>query len=280
MKFCAFREYESVAAGVLVNGRVVALDDLNDVLGSDYGPTLDDLLARGQTDALLSRAERANLSVSGWKPANLRYAPPVARPPKIWGVGLNFVQHAADLGESAPEEAVGWMRPSTTLVGAGAAVRLPPGVGRVTAEAEIGIVLGAHARALPDAKAAREAVFGFVPVLDLTAEELLLKNPRYLTRAKSYDGFCVVGPFVTTKDEWEPTPETSISTEVDGVLKRGVVSQMRHDPYELVRQFSHVFSWQPGDVLLTGTPGALPLTSGASMTATIDGLEPLHATVA
>lgn len=277
MRFCAFREYDAVATGVAFGDRVVALDDLNDALGTDYGPDLDAFLRRGQHEHFAKRLDATRVPRSGWKPANLRYAPPLARPPKIWGVGLNFESHARELAGAQAEEPLGWMRPATTLAGDGATITLPPGIGTVTAEAEIGVVLGRRAKDLATREDAKDAVFGFVPVLDLTAEALLRQNVRHLTRAKSYDGFCVMGPFVVTTDEWEPTPATRIVTEVDGATKEGTVSQMRHDPYELVRFYSHVFSWEPGDVLLTGTPGALPLQSGSAIRARIDGLGELRA---
>lgn len=280
MRFCAYNEYDAVATGVVVGGRVVGLDDLNDALGSDFGPDLDAFLRRGQTDAFAKAMGSERLPRSGWKIENLRFAPPIAHPAKIWGVGLNFASHAADLVAEAPEEPGAWMRPHTTLAGHGATVRLPEGVGTVTAEAEVAVVLGKYARNLATRRDAKDAVMGFMPVLDLTADELLRKNPRNLTRAKSYDGFCVTGPFLVTPDEWEPTRDTRITTEVDGQTKGGAVAQMRHDPYELVRFFSHVFPWEPGDILLTGTPGALPLTSGSQMTARIDGLGELKARVA
>lgn len=272
MKFCAFREYDAVATGVMVQDRVFALDDLNDTLGTDFGPDLDSYLRRGQHETLVKKLDASRAPRSGWKPEKLRYAPPIARPPKIWGVGLNFAAHARDLAGDVGEDPMAWMRPATTLVGEGATIRLPPGIGAITAEAEIGVVIGRHARGLQTRREAREAVFGFVPVLDLTAEDLLKKNVRNLTRAKSYDGFCVIGPFITTADEWEPSTTTRIATEVDGKTKEGTVAQMRHDPYELVRFFSHVFPWEPGDLLLTGTPGALPIRSGSALQATIDGL--------
>src|SRR5437667_314928 len=139
------------------------------------------------------------------------------------------------------------------------------GDGRVTAEAEIAVVIGRHARSLGSRKEARDAVFGFTPGLDLTAEDLLQRNARYLTQAKSYDGFCILGPFIVTTDEWEPSGATRIATTVDGEGKEGTVAQMRHDPYEIVRHFSHVFAWEPGDIILTGTPGALPLRGGSKM---------------
>ena len=109
------------------------------------------------------------------------------------------------------------------------------------------------------------------------AEDLLQRNARYLTQAKSYDGFCILGPFIVTTDEWEPSGATRIATTVDGERKEGTVAQMRHDPYEIVRHFSHVFAWEPGDIILTGTPGALPLRGGSKMRAEIEGLPPLHA---
>ena len=277
MKFCAFREYDAVATGVSFEERVVALDDLNDALGADFGPDLDTFLRRGQHEELVKRLGSARAPQSGWKAEKLRYAPPIARPRKIWGVGLNFAAHAKDLAGEVAEDPMAWMRPATTLAGDGAVVRLPPGIGMVSAEAEIGVVIGKDARDLQSRREARDAVFGFTPVLDLTAEELLRKNVRNLTRAKSYDGFCVVGPFVTTADEWEPSPKTGIVTEVDGATKEGRVAQMRHDPYELVRFFSHVFPWEAGDLLLTGTPGALPLKTGSKIQGTIAGLGTIRA---
>ena len=280
MKVCAFREYDATATGIMHGDRVVGLDDLNDALGADFGPDLDELLRRGQADALRKALASARAPTSGWKPANLRYAPPLARPSKVWGIGLNFRAHAADLRADPGEHPAAWMRPATTLAGHGATVTLPSGVGRVTAEAEVALVLGKRAHRLGSAKEAREAVFGFMPVLDLTAEELLQKNPRYLTQAKSYDGFCVAGPFVVTTDEWELRPDARIATVVDGERREGRVADMRHDPYELVRHFSHVFPWEPGDVLLTGTPGALALKPGSTMRAEVDGLPVLEARVA
>lgn len=281
MKFCAYHEYEAIASGVVLpNGRVVSLDDINDALGTDDGPDLDTLLRRGQAPGLAQRLRTERAPKSGWKPENLRFAPPLRSPEKIWGIGLNFETHARDLAATPDDDPAAWMRPATTLAGHGATVDLPEGIGRVTAEAEIAVVIGKRAHRLESAKEAREAVFGFAPALDLTAEELLQRNVRNLTRAKSYDGFCVVGPFVTTVDEWEPTRETRIVTTVDGETREGRVAQMRHDPYELIRFFSHVFPWSPGDLLLTGTPGALPLSPGSTMRAEIEGLPTLEARVA
>lgn len=280
MRFCAYHEYDAIATGLGIGERVVGLDDLNDALATDFGPDLDTFLRRGQQDQLGKAMDSERVPKSGWRASNLRFAPPLAHPSKIWGIGLNFREHAADLAADVGDEPAAWMRPATTLAGDGSTVTLPPGVGTITAEAEIGVVLGRYAHKLESRREAKEAIFGFVPILDLTAEELLKRNVRYLTRAKSYDGFCIVGPFVVTPDEWEPSPETRIVTDVDGQERAGAVRQMRHDPIELVRFFSHVFPWEPGDLLLTGTPGALPLNPGSQMRARIDGMPALTARAA
>src|SRR5581483_11731569 len=165
MRFCAYHEYDAVATGLAQGDRVVSLDDLNDAMGADFGPDLDALLKRGQADAFAKAVQSGRVPTSGWRVENLRFAAPLAHPSKIWGVGLNFLEHAKDLGAAAPEDPAAWMRPATTLTHHGATVRLPPGVGRVTAEAEIGVVLGKYARDLASREAARDAVFGFVPIL-------------------------------------------------------------------------------------------------------------------
>lgn len=280
MRFCAFREYDATATGFVQADRVIGLDDLNDALGTDFGPDLDELLRRGQGDRFRRSLSSARMPTGGWKPENLRYAPPLSRPGKIWGIGLNFQTHATDLRAATGDDPLSWMRPATTLSSHGATIELPAGVGRVTAEAEIGVVIGKPGRRLGSRKEAQEIVFGFTPILDLTAEELLQKNVRYLTQSKSYDGFCVAGPFIVTADEWEPSADTRIASVVDGQRKEGTVSQMRHDAYELVRHFSHVFAWEPGDVLLTGTPGALAVRGGSTMRAEIAGLPTLEARIA
>jgi len=277
MRLCTIRLEGEETAAVAVGDGLVPVKRINAHLGRAWPTDLLALIRQGLSPVLLRDAERTPGAIAPWDAA---FAPLYRHPRKIWGIGLNYRDHAADLGADPGDAPASWMRPASTLAGDGASLKLPEGVGRVTAEAEIAVILGRRARNLGSRKEARDAVFGFTPALDLTAEELLQKNARYLTQAKSYDGFCVLGPFVVTADEWEPTNETRIVTIVDGQTKDGNVAQMRHDPYELIRNFSHVFAWEPGDVLLTGTPGALALRSGSTMRAQIDGLPALIARVA
>ncbi len=282
MRLCTYREYEYASAGVMVNGRVVALEDLNDAWGQDFGPDLGALIRRGRAGELAHLITNAPRKVySGWRPESLKYLAPYRDPQKILGIGLNFQSHAAALGEKTPEEPASFFRPATCIGDPVAPLRIPPGVGRVTAEAEIGVVMGKRLKDAASAEEARDAVLGFAPVLDLTAEEVLRRNPRYLTRAKSYDGFLVFGPWIVTRDEWEPAPATMVRTTQNGkVSASGPVHDMTFTPYELVAFHSRVFAWEPGDVLLTGTPGAVALASGDRVGCAVDGLPPLECTVA
>ncbi|HVL47847.1 MAG TPA: fumarylacetoacetate hydrolase family protein [Candidatus Thermoplasmatota archaeon] len=281
MRLCSFYEYESVVGGVLVGDRVYSLEDVAEATESDLGPDLSSLVKRRQVETLRGALAKFKPTTGGWKPDRLKFAAPFRDPPKIWGIGLNFREHATDLEAPAPDEPASYMRPATALADPSTPLRLPRGIGRFTGEAEIGVVLGAPLSGDVTREEARDAVLGFAPALDLTAEDLVRKNPRYLVRAKSYPDSCAFGPFLVTKDEWEPKPATTIATVVNGkTVREAPVSSMAMDPYALVAWHAAVFPWQAGDLLLTGTPGAGVLNPGDTLEARIDGLPDLATTVA
>jgi 2-keto-4-pentenoate hydratase/2-oxohepta-3-ene-1,7-dioic acid hydratase in catechol pathway len=169
-------------------------------------------------------------------------------PRKIWGIGLNYVDHAGDLDEVAPsEEPASFMRPDTTITGPGDRVRLPKGIGRVTAEAELGVVIGRKARDVPE-EDAPSVVAGFTTVLDMTAEDILRKNPRYLTRAKSFDTFFSFGPELVTPEEVGELGYIEVSTVLNGEVRRkNTVSNMTFSPYWLVSFHSMVMTLLPSN---------------------------------
>ena len=150
--------------------------------------------------------------VRGGASSRSSYAPLYRRPRKIWGIGLNYVEHAGDLSESAPaDEPASFMRPDTTIIGPGDEVVLPAQSERVTAEAELALVIGREARDVPE-EDAPSVVAGFTTVLDMTAEDILRRNPRYLTRSKSFDTFFSFGPELVTPDEIEDVEALEVST--------------------------------------------------------------------
>lgn len=200
------------------------------------------------------------------------YAPLYRRPRKIWGIGLNYAEHAGDLSESAPrEEPASFMRPDTTIIGPGDEVVLPRQSDRVTGEAELAVVIGRETKDV-SVEEAPSVVAGFTTVLDMTAEDILRRNPRYLTRAKSFDTFFSFGPHLVTPDEVEDVENLEVSTVLNGeVRRRNTVSNMTFSPWELVAFHSEVMTLLPGDIISTGTPGAVVIRDGDTLECRITG---------
>lgn len=207
----------------------------------------------------------------------VEYGPLYRRPRKIWGIGLNYVEHAGDLDESAPsEEPASFMRPDTTIIGPGDEISLPRQSERVTGEAELGMIIGREARNVTKEEAP-SFVAGFTTILDMTAEDILRKNPRYLTRAKSFDTFFSFGPQLVTPDEVGEIGDLDVSTVLNGEVRRGnTVSNMTFSPWWLVAFHSEVMTLLPGDIVSTGTPGAVVLRDGDTLGCRISGFGPLY----
>jgi 2-keto-4-pentenoate hydratase/2-oxohepta-3-ene-1,7-dioic acid hydratase in catechol pathway len=204
------------------------------------------------------------------------YAPPWRRPGKIWGIGLNYREHARDLDVSVPTHPASFMKPATAIIGFGDAICLPAESQRVTAEAELGVIIGRRCRGV-SREEARQAIFGFTCVLDMTAEDILRRNPRFLTRAKSFDTFFSFGPVVLTPDEVPNLDGLVVRTIVNGEVRaENTVSNMTFDPFELIRFHSQGMTLEPGDIISTGTPGAWPIQAGDVVRCKITGFPPLE----
>nr|MBA4116101.1 fumarylacetoacetate hydrolase family protein [Rubrobacter sp.] len=224
----------------------------------------------------LSKSEVEELSRRAVPRERLSYAPLYRRPRKIWGIGLNYVEHAGDLEEVTPsEEPASFMRPDTTIIGPGDEVVLPAQSERVTAEGELALVIGREAKNISEEDAPR-FVAGFTTVLDMTAEDVLRRNPRYLTRSKSFDTFFSFGPELVTPDEIENVDALEVATVLNGeVRRRNTVSNMIFSPWWLVSFHSRIMTLLPGDVISTGTPGAVVIKDGDVAECRITGFEPL-----
>lgn len=203
-------------------------------------------------------------------------APLYRRPRKIWGIGLNYVEHAGDLAETAPsDEPASFMRPDTTIIGPDDEIVLPAQSERVTAEGELALVMGREAKDVSEEDAPL-FVAGFTTVLDMTAEDILRKNPRYLTRSKSFDTFFSFGPELVSPDGIEDVDALEVATVLNGKVHRSnTVSNMTFPPWWLVSFHSRIMTLLPGDVISTGTPGAVIIQDGDVAECRITGFEPL-----
>ena len=212
-------------------------------------------------------------------PAQLSLSAPVSGSGTLWGIGLNYVEHADDLDAAHPDEPASFCKPGTTLTGPGGPIRLPPAdlTERVTGEAELAVVIGRRCRNVPE-EDVDDVIAGYVPAIDMTAEDILQRNPRYLTRAKSFDTFLVLGPWLRTDpvDLSEVTVETVVNDEV---VASDSITNMAFPPRNLVAYHSRVMTLEPGDVISTGTPGAHPLSPGDSVTAAVSDVGTLEANV-
>jgi 2-keto-4-pentenoate hydratase/2-oxohepta-3-ene-1,7-dioic acid hydratase in catechol pathway len=269
------------AAVVLDNG-AVPMVAINDSLGTEWPTELLLLVAGNHLGDLrrwwgeLSADALEEISDEAVSLSEISYAPLYRRPRKIWGIGLNYVEHAGDLSESAPtEEPASFMRPDTTIVGPGDEVVLPTQSERVTAEAELALVIGRTAKNVPEEDAS-SVVAGLTTVLDMTAEDILRKNPRYLTRAKSFDSFFSFGPELMTPDEITDLDALEVSTVLNGEVRRtNTVSNMMFSPWWLVSFHSQIMTLLPGDIISTGTPGAVVIHDGDVAECRISGFESL-----
>ncbi len=180
--------------------------------------------------------------------AMLMYAPPLRRPSKIWGIGLNYVAHAGDLDEVAPQEIpASFMKPATAIIGHGATIKIPVHSHRTTGEAELGIVIGRTCKNV-DPEKWLDYIAGFVGVIDMTAEDILRQNPRYLTLSKSFDTFFSFGPYLVTPDEIEDVLELEVATVINGSV-HAQQPRAQHDLY--TRQTAGV-SFRSNDVAARG----------------------------
>ena len=199
-----------------------------------------------------------------WTERDLRC--PVA-PSKILCIGRNYAAHAKELGHDVPAEPLLFLKPPSSLLDPGGAIRLPPESTRVEHEAELGVVIGKRCRNVPydDALA---YVFGYTCVGDITARDLQRKDVQF-TRAKGFDTFCPVGPWIETDLD---ASKLRVQCRVNGGTKQdGVTSNMIFDVPTLVAYASRMMTLEPGDLIATGTPeGVGPLVAGDALEIEID----------
>jgi 2-keto-4-pentenoate hydratase/2-oxohepta-3-ene-1,7-dioic acid hydratase in catechol pathway len=285
MKLCTYRIHGKRVSGLLIDDEVVSLSTVNHLLDLSSAITLSGLLKSGLLPEFCAavRSQAAKLKGRGTPSSLVPFTAPYPDPPKIWCIGLNYLEHAGDLGETRPEEPASFMRPAVTMIGPGDTIYLPPQSQRVTGEGELAVVIGQRSKNVsPDE--AFSVIAGFLPAIDMTAEDILRRNPRFLTRAKSFDTFLSLGPYLVTVDEVgdaSTLDSIRVSTLLNGEVKRtSSVGNMRHKVSDLIAFHSQVMTWEPGDILLTGTPGAVVLSPGDSVGCEVEGIGLLENPVA
>jgi 2-keto-4-pentenoate hydratase/2-oxohepta-3-ene-1,7-dioic acid hydratase in catechol pathway len=190
-------------------------------------------------------------------------------PSKIVAVALNYKAHAAEQGKPLPPEPLFFLKPSTAVIGPGDTIELPPGVGRVDHEAEVGLVIGRRARRVT-ADRAGDYILGVTCVNDVTARELQ-KAVGHYTRPKGFDTFAPVGPCIALGLDWS---NLWVRGWVNGTLRQdSTTADLIFSVPELVAFISSVMTLLPGDIISTGTPSGIgPLQHGDTVRVSVEGV--------
>jgi 2-keto-4-pentenoate hydratase/2-oxohepta-3-ene-1,7-dioic acid hydratase in catechol pathway len=248
MKIARFRHDNALGFGIVDDGDLVVLDG-------------DPLFAGFETTG-----ERIPL-------ADATLLAPVIPRSKVVGVGKNYRDHAAEMGGEAPREPLLFLKPNTSVIGPGDTIVRPPQSTRVDFEGELAIVIGSVARNVSAADAAR-VVFGYTVGNDVTARDLQRSDGQW-TRAKGFDTFCPLGPFIETEFDLD---SATVETRLNGSLRQSApLTDMVHSVGAIIAHASAVFTLLPGDVILTGTPsGVGPMESGDVVEVEISGIGALR----
>ncbi len=207
--------------------------------------------------------------------ADVRLTAPIL-PSKVVAIGKNYAEHAREMGGEPPAEPVIFMKPSTAVIGHRETIAYPGLSERVDYEGELAIVIGRLCREVPAARAA-DVILGYTCANDVTARDLQQRDGQW-TRAKGFDTFCPLGPWIETS--LDPS-DLAITTTVNGETRQSSrTKQLLHGIPALIEYVSQVMTLLPGDVILTGTPeGVGPLKVGDEVSVTVENIGTLTNTV-
>jgi len=211
-------------------------------------------------------------------------APLVPKPPKIVCVGINYADHMAEMNAPTPERPTLFAKFARALVGPYDPIVIPAAApDQIDWEAELTVVIGSHGRHL-DEPGARRVIAGYTVANDISARDWQFATMQWLS-GKTFEHTTPLGPVLVTGDEVDDAADLKIACEVDGIIKqRSRTSQLIFTPAQLVAHVSSMLTLEPGDLILTGTPGGVGagrtppewLVPGMSLTTRIEGIGSLH----
>ena len=287
MRLATIKINDGEYAGIVTDKGIVTIDTVNKVCGSSWQNQMYDMICSEEIPLLTkwyNQGGREELEKMDFIPHDrVVYGPLYRNPQRIFGIGLNYVDHAGDLGEGAPVGFPGsFYKPASCIVGPEDNVCIPAmeEAKKTTGEAELGIIMGKKCKFIEE-EDWEDYIVGYTTILDMTEESILRLNPRFLTLVKGFDSFFSFGPQLVTPDEVEDVLALEVQTVHNGeVHAANTVSNMTHNPARLVSLISHMQGWLPGDILSTGTPRAVHIQEGDTIECRITGpggfsMEPL-----
>jgi len=181
---------------------------------------------------------------------------PIASPPKIICLGLNYRDHAAEQNAPLPDEPIIFMKPSTAVIGPDEPIVKPAFVKQLDYEAELAVVIGKRGKNIT-VEEAKDHIFGYTCFNDVSARDIQFKDKQW-TRGKSFDTFAPIGPCLTTADQIGDPTNLCVRTRVNGQLRQNSsTSNMVFNVYQIIQQLSRVMTLEPRDIIATGTPAGV-----------------------
>lgn len=232
------------------------------VVVTDDGALLDLSMLTPDIDAaFLRRLPTVDTTALQSLPGDgLRFGPPITRPGKVVGIGLNYRDHAAEARVPLPTEPVVFLKAPTSVCGPTDDIRMLPRSVTTDYEVELGVVLGAPLKDEHDHDRALAAVAGYVLAHDVSDRALQLERGGTWTKGKSADTFCPVGPWLVTPDELGDPGDVDLRLSVNGEPRQdGSTGDMLFSVAELLCYVSGLMTLEPGDLVITGTPAGVAM---------------------
>lgn len=280
MRLSTIRHNGNEVAAIVAEKGLVLMETVNQSEGTNWSTDMQTLIENGDVPVVnqwyRNGGKEKLETLDSIDFENASCAPLIRKPSKIFGIGLNYADHAKDLNEQTPTGFPGsFFKPYTTIIGPGDHVELPLIADVCDGEGELAIVLGKKGHNIPEENWL-DYVAGFTVSTDMTSLDILKQNTRFLTLAKSFNTFFGLSHQLVTPDEIEDILELKVRTVINGeIFAENYVRNMTFPPQFLVSFLSQIMTWLPGDIISTGTPRGVHIHHGDIIEGQVDGFESL-----
>jgi 2-keto-4-pentenoate hydratase/2-oxohepta-3-ene-1,7-dioic acid hydratase in catechol pathway len=262
LKLTRFAAEGKESYGVQVDeNQILDLHALSQLMKRPLSSSLDTLIqsgekARRDLENLIKEAQDKNKAQALVPIRRARLLAPLANPPKIVCLGLNYRDHIAEQNAATPDDLVIFMKPRTAIIGPDDLIIKPPFVSKLDYEAELAVIIGKKGRNISKEEA-KQHIFGYTCFNDVSARDIQFKDKQW-TRGKSFDTFAPIGPCITTADQIGDPTNLRVRTRVNSATRQDSTTRnMVFDVYEIVHRLSQVMTLEPCDIIATGTPAGV-----------------------
>ncbi|MEN6567586.1 MAG: fumarylacetoacetate hydrolase family protein [Veillonellales bacterium] len=280
MRLATIKMHDREVATIVTSNGIVPVKTVNQEFGKLWPTDMFEIIQSGALENMKdwynAGGKKSLEKLPAIPKSEAKFAPLYRHPRKVWGIGLNYVEHAEDLAEKAPtNRPASFPKFDTTIIGPNDNIKIPVQSEKTTGESELGVIYGKQCKDV-EKEDWLNVVAGYTTIIDMTTEDILRLNPRYLTQSKNFDTFFSFGPELVTPDEVDDVMKLKVATVINGKIHaQNVISNMTFPPDFLVSFHSKIATMLPGDIISTGTPRAVHIHDGDVIECWIDGFESL-----